>query len=50
VAVLSFLPAWRERSARALLPREERQLAVAGGVSLVCWLTAVAAGRMIGYW
>jgi hypothetical protein len=50
VAVLSLLPAWRERSARALLPREERQLAVAGGVSLVCWLTAVAAGRMIGYW
>ena len=23
---------------------------VAGGVSLAAWLTAVAAGRMIGYW
>jgi hypothetical protein len=30
--------------------RERRQLAVAGGVSLLSWLTAVAAGRLIGYW
>jgi hypothetical protein len=50
VAILRALPAWRARSTRTLLPREERQLAVAGGVSLACWLTAVAAGRMIGYW
>ena len=30
--------------------REQIQLAVAGGASLLCWLTAIAAGRMIGYW
>ena len=49
-AILSFLPAWRARNSRQPLLREERQLAVAGGTSLVCWLTAVSAGRMIGYW
>jgi hypothetical protein len=49
-AALSFLPAWRARHTRELGPRERRQLAVVGGVSLVCWLTAVSAARMIGYW
>lgn len=33
-----------------VLPREQRQLAVAGGASLFCWLVAVGSGRMIGYW
>jgi hypothetical protein len=50
VAIVSRLTAWRERATRNLRPDEERQLAVAGGVSLTCWLTAVTAGRMIGYW
>ena len=50
VVVVSFLPAWRARSSREPLPHETRQLAVAGGTSLACWLTAVSAGRMIGYW
>jgi hypothetical protein len=50
VWVLSRLPAWRAREARDLTPPERRQLAMAGGVSLGCWLTAVSAGRMIGYW
>jgi hypothetical protein len=27
-----------------------RQLSVVGGVSLAAWLTAITAGRMIGYW
>ena len=31
-------------------PTERRTLAVCGGVSLAAWLTAVGAGRMIGYW
>ncbi len=44
------LTGWRARDARALSAREQRQLAVAGGVSLMCWLTAVMAGRMIAYW
>ena len=47
---VSFLPAWRTRDSREPLPGETRQLAVAGGTSLVCWLAAVSAGRMIGYW
>ncbi|MEQ1575911.1 MAG: DUF6644 family protein [Vicinamibacterales bacterium] len=44
------LPAWRAHATRALTRRETRQLAAAGGVSLVCWLTAITAGRMIAYW
>lgn len=50
VIVLNTVPGWRARRTRELSTRDERQLAVAGGVSLVCWLTAVGAGRMIGYW
>lgn len=42
--------AWRARHERALTPAETRRLAVMGGISLAAWLTAVAAGRMIGYW
>jgi hypothetical protein len=43
-------PGWKAHRSRALEPRERRQLAAGGAVSLVCWLTAIAAGRMIGYW
>lgn len=50
VAVLNALPAWKERAARAPTERERLKLAFAGGTSLACWLTALAAGRMIGYW
>ena len=50
VLILNLSRAWRARAARALSPAEDRQLAVMGGVSLACWLTAVSAGRMIGYW
>ena len=50
VVLLNFLPAWKERKVRNLTSREQLQLAVAGGVSLLCWLTAITAGRMIGYW
>lgn len=49
VLVVSRLPAWRARAQRALSDAEQRQLAVGGGVSLVCWVTVVACGRMIGY-
>jgi hypothetical protein len=49
-AVVSFLPAWRAIGVRELSNTESRQLAVAGAVSLVCWLSALAGGRMIGYW
>lgn len=42
--------AWAAHRARDLSAREERQLATMGGVSLLCWLTAISAGRMTGYW
>ena len=42
--------AWRSRSTRDPSPSEARTLALMGGVSLISWLTAIAAGRMIGYW
>ena len=47
---LNFSPAWRARGTRELSGRELRVLAWMGGTSLVCWLTAISAGRMIGYW
>src|ERR1700722_6725648 len=50
VVVLSSLPAWKEHKTRTLTLREESKLAMVGGVSLFCWLTAITAGRMIGYW
>ena len=50
VAVLSRLPAWKERDARVLSSSEHRLLSVFGGISLLSWLTAVGAGRLVGYW
>ena len=48
--VVSRLSAWKAMRSRDLLPRELTQLAVLGGLSLLCWVTALSAGRMIGYW
>lgn len=50
LAVLHRLDAWRNRRAGAPSPRQRLQLAAAGGISLAAWITAVAAGRLIGYW
>jgi hypothetical protein len=50
VAVISRLPEWRARGERELTSRERRRLSALGGLSLASWLTAVMAGRMIGYW
>lgn len=50
VAVLNFSAAWRARNERDLSPKELSQLKIFGGLSLACWLTAITAGRMIGYW
>jgi hypothetical protein len=50
VLILNLSPAWRARGTRELSRAENRQLAVMGGISIACWLTAVSAGRMIGYW
>jgi hypothetical protein len=51
VIVVQFVPAWRQRAALASSDtREGAALKVVGGTSLACWATAVAAGRMLGYW
>jgi hypothetical protein len=50
VAVLDSVPAWRQHKTRELSAPEQSKLAVIGGISLFCWLTAITAGRMIGYW
>jgi hypothetical protein len=49
-AVFSASPAWNARRQRPLSPREDRQLAFFGGISLVCWVVTVSAGRLIAYW
>ncbi len=48
--ILQRQTAWKERHARKLTPAEQQKLAWMGGISLACWLTAIAAGRLIGYW
>jgi hypothetical protein len=50
VAILNRLTAWKARDTRELTLRERRQLAMSGAVSLLSWLTAMSAGRLIGYW
>jgi hypothetical protein len=50
VAALNSLSAWKQHRIRELSSREQSKLAVFGGISLFCWLTAITAGRMIGYW
>ncbi len=50
VAALNSLSAWKQHKIRELSSREQSKLAVFGGISLFCWLTAITAGRMIGYW
>jgi hypothetical protein len=41
---------WRAHREREPSAGEAWQLAVLGGISLASWLTAISAGRMIGYW
>jgi hypothetical protein len=50
VGVLQLLPGWKARMTRDPTRAERRTLAVAGGVSLLSWLGAVAGGRMLAYW
>jgi hypothetical protein len=48
--VVGRLPAWRARHQREPSAREPLALKLLGAFSLLCWLTAIGAGRMIGYW
>src|SRR5437868_5895674 len=43
VAILTRMRAWKDRKMRDLSLREKTQLAVAGGISLTCWVTAISA-------
>lgn len=47
---LRYTAAWRAHRTRDLSRAEARRLALMGAVSLASWLTAVGAGRTIGYW
>lgn len=49
-AAVRASPAWQDRGLRDLSTRERRHLAVVGSVSLVSWVAAIAAGRLIAYW
>jgi len=50
IAIIHRLPAWKARANPDLDLSQRRQLAIAGGASLACWLTAISAGRLIAYW
>ena len=50
VGALNFSSAWKARKTRELSQRERVRLSVMGGISLFSWITAISAGRMIGYW
>jgi len=50
VVILTRLPAWKARDIREPTVPEQRQLAGFGAVSLISWLVAISAGRLIGYW
>jgi hypothetical protein len=50
VAVVTSRPAWKQMSHPEPAPADRRTLAIAGAISLAAWLTAIGAGRMIGYW
>jgi hypothetical protein len=50
VAALNFSTAWKARKERDLSPKELSHLKLVGAFSLICWLTAMSAGRLIGYW
>lgn len=49
-ALLRRSAAWRDLRRGVVAPDGVKRLRVAGALSLVCWLAAIASGRMIGYW
>lgn len=50
VLLLNRSRAWKDRRAGNLQPGDLRRLAIFGGISLVAWITAITAGRLIAYW
>jgi hypothetical protein len=50
VLALRRSAAWRALEQADADSAQRRRLALGGGLSLACWLAAVSAGRLIGYW
>ena len=50
IAIVHNLPAWKQRANPQLGAAQRRQLAIAGSASLVCWVSAISAARLIAYW
>jgi len=49
-AIATRTAAWQQRAQGGRSRRARIHLRVTAAVSLVCWLSAASAGRMIGYW
>lgn len=50
VLLLNRSRAWKDGRAGTPHSGDERRLAMFGGISLVAWITAITAGRLIAYW
>ena len=50
IAIMHSLPAWKQRANPQMGGAQRRQLALAGSASLVCWISAISAARLIAYW
>jgi hypothetical protein len=50
LALAGRTEAWRAHRVRPLREDEERRLRWFGAASLLCWLAAMAGGRMTAYW
>lgn len=50
IAIVHSLPAWKQRANPQLGAAQRWQLALAGSASLVCWVSAISAARLIAYW
>lgn len=50
IVILHNLPAWKARANPQLGAGQRQQLAFAGAASLVCWLSAITAARLIAYY
>jgi len=49
IAIVHNLSAWKQRANPQLGASQRRQLAIAGATSLVCWVSAITAARLIAY-
>lgn len=50
ITILHCLPAWKERANPQMGTAQRQQLALAGSASLICWISAISAARLIAYW